>query len=293
MENFIEALESDVIRSRAKRTVNSQVIRSNAKYSPHYKHDIKKSIKKFYKWLWGNSRSYPAIVEWIDTYLEPKEVPALRHHEVERIVDTCITIKQRAIVQTLYDGGFRISEFLNLRLHHLRLQQFIPNDPSKRCFFARVVFSKTSRRTVALPMHESTKWLSRWLEEHPARPIIQPDGSIQSDDNMAQLFPVSDNAIRLFLKRFGQLALNKRVYPHLLRHSSATYWANKLPYFKFCKRFGWTMTSKMPQRYIDREGVDEIEVAVIYHRNEQTKLARDNEQLSNQLAELKARSRDA
>ena len=52
---------------------------------------------------------------------------------------------------------------------------------------------------------------------------------------------------------------------YLLRHTSATYWANKLPYFKFCKRFGWTMTSNMPQRYIDREGTDELDVANIYH----------------------------
>jgi len=102
MEHFIEALESDVIRSRAKRFGNSQVIHSNARYSPHYKNDIKVTIRKFYKWLWGNSRSYPAIVEWIDTYFERKEVPALRHHEVERVVDTCNTIKQRASTQTLY-----------------------------------------------------------------------------------------------------------------------------------------------------------------------------------------------
>ena len=57
-------------------------------------------------------------------------------------------------------------------------------------------------------------------------------------------------------------------YPHLLRHASATYWANKLPYFKFCKRFGWTMTSGMPQRYIDRAGVDEMDVAMLYHSSQ-------------------------
>ena len=71
-----------------------------------------------------------------------------------------------------------------------------------------------------------------------------------------------------------------------MRHTSATYWSNKLPYFKFCKRFGWTMTSKMPQRYIDREGVDEMEVAEIFHRSEQIKLANENQQLRDDLARV-------
>ena len=66
------------------------------------------------------------------------------------------------------------------------------------------------------------------------------------------------------VKRMGERALRKRVYPHLLRHTSATYWSNRLSWFKLCKRFGWAMTSSMPQRYIDREGVDEIEMARAY-----------------------------
>ncbi len=69
-----------------------------------------------------------------------------------------------------------------------------------------------------------------------------------------------------------------------MRHTSATYWSNKLPYFKFCKRFGWTMTSKMPQRYIDREGVDELEVAAIHDRTESDRLLRDNRRLQEALA---------
>ncbi len=60
------------------------------------------------------------------------------------------------------------------------------------------------------------------------------------------------------------------------RHSSATYWCNKLSYFQFCKRFGWTVTSKMPQKYIDREGVDELAVAEKYHEDVRAKLAKEN-----------------
>ena len=103
-----------------------------------------------------------------------------------------------------------------------------------------------------------------------------------------QLFPMSETATRLMVGRAGRRALGKRVYPHLLRHASATYWSNKLPHFRFCKRFGWTMTSKMPQRYIDREGVDEFEVASIYQADERDNLARKNQRLSDEMSAAKA-----
>ena len=80
---------------------------------------------------------------------------------------------------------------------------------------------------------------------------------------------------------------------NLLAGSTATYWSNKLPYFKFCKRFGWTMTSKMPQRYIDRDGVDELEVAKIYHDQDTAKLAKQNQELQAELAALRGMRTDS
>ncbi len=284
MEAFIEALEGDQIRSRKPQLNGARVCRDGSRLSVRYKIDIKITIKKFYKWLWGNNRTYPEIVEWIDTYAAPKEIPALTQDEVERIIDRCSTPLQRAIIQVLFDGGMRIGELLNVRLRHVRLRAYDPADPTKQCFCVRVPFSKTMPRTVALPMKASSKWLRIWLECHPARPMMRSDGTIEATDMEMQLFPMSDNAVRLLVRRAGRRALGKRVYPHLMRHTSATYWSNKLPYFKFCKRFGWTMTSKMPQRYIDREGVDELEVAAIHDRTESDRLLRDNRRLQEALA---------
>ncbi len=82
--------------------------------------------------------------------------------------------------------------------------------------------------------------------------------------------------MRLAVSRAGKRALGKRVYPHLLRHTSATYWCNRLSHFRLCKRFGWTMTSQMPQRYIDREGVDELEMASLYDDAANTRAERDH-----------------
>lgn len=45
----------------------------------------------------------------------------------------------------------------------------------------------------------------------------------------------------------------------------------------------------MPQRYIDREGIDDMETARIYHQDEQSKLTNKKQGLLAELAELKAR----
>jgi len=262
MEAFIHALESGHITSRSKRMLGPIITTSGKPLQPSYQRDVKVTIRKFYKWLSGDNKTFPSIVEWIDTRHEDCTVRALSAADIERMLDRCKTSLHRAFIQLLFDGGFRVGELLNVRLYHVTLHRL---PAGQECFFLRAPYSKTMPRTVATPMQSTTKWLKLWLEDHPARPSIRDDGTLQANDERSPLFPITDTAARTIVNRAGKNALKRRVYPHLLRHSSATYWANKLPYFKFCKRFGWTMTSDMPKRYIDSLGVDELETAQIYH----------------------------
>ncbi len=296
MERYIEALETDVVRSRALRIYGNKSILLGSPYSPRYKVDNKVTIRKFYKWLWGNNRRYPKLVEWFDTYAEDTEIPALLEHEVELLVDNGRTIFERSFIQSLFDGGYRLGEILNIRLKHVRLLRFdeghYGSNGSMKCFALRVPFSKTFPRTVPMPMPATTKWLSLWLDHHPANPVIKDDGTLEADDLMAQLYPTTDTGARHRLNRLGKRVLNKRVYPHLLRHSSATHWANKLSYFQLCKRFGWTMTSKQPQRYIDRAGIDQMAVVEKFNEDDRMKMLREKTRLQTELTELKAQMAD-
>lgn len=124
----------------------------------------------------------------------------------------------------LFDSGARINELLNVRLK----REYIFWKEDIGCYMLRLEFSKTKSRTISIPL--STKYLKNWLDEHPAR------GNPQ-----AQLFPMTYDSVRMVISRLGKRILEKRVTPHLLRHSSATLsevlTMEKLNSKKDCTRF--------------------------------------------------------
>lgn len=259
MEQFVQNLEE-----------GKMLTRSNKPFSDESKTDYKKTIKKFWKWKDGNNSHYPEIVEWLDTSVKVKEIPALSRQEVEKLIDFSPNARQKAIIMVLFDSGARIEELLNVRL---KSEHVYWNYDSK-CYMIRLEFSKTKPRTISLPL--STKHLQNWLDVHP-----------QKDNPQSQLFPISYQNLRSSLYRFGKKILDKRVTPHVLRHSSATYFANKLNHYQLCYRYGWTMSSDQVNRYIDRAGILEQETAEIVTKSEIDKANTESRQLQEQVIQLR------
>jgi len=235
------------------------------------KADIKKTIKKFWKWKDGKNKVYPELVEWIDTYEGVKEVPALTRAEIERMIECTANPRDRALIMILFDSGARVEELLNVRLkkEHLFWKE------ETKCYMIRLEFSKTKPRTISLPL--SADFISKWLRVHPAK-----------ENDQAQLFPMTYPALKMVVCRLGKKALGKRATPHMLRHSSATFYANRLknPY-KLCYRYGWAMSSNMVNRYLDREGILEEETAIVVRTDELTGSHRENMALKEELALIK------
>lgn len=257
MESFIELLESDQIRSQ-----------KGKPFSDATKVDIKKTIKKFWKWKDGNNKNYPDLVAWIDTYEQVKDVPALSREEVERMINQTNNLRDKALIMVLFDSGARIEELLNVRLkpEHIQWKEEL------NCYMMRLEYSKTKPRTISIPL--SMEHLKNWLEVHPCKENAQ-----------AQLFPLSYGNLRMLLHRIGKRVLDKRVSAHLLRHSSATFYANRLKNsFKLCYRYGWTMASDMVNRYLDREGILEHETAEIIRSDEVHTSQAENRNLREELS---------
>ncbi|MCK5125526.1 MAG: site-specific integrase [candidate division Zixibacteria bacterium] len=260
MECLIEKLESDRIK-----TVNGKL------YAEATKCDIKKTIKKFWKWKDGNNKVYPELVEWIDTFIEIKDVPALTRSEIECMIDHTPNPRNKALLMVLFDSGARVEELLNVRLkkEHIFWKENI------KCYMIRLEYSKTKPRTISVPLSEH--YLRNWLKQHPV-----------SDNPQAQLFPLTYPNLKMIIRRIGQRALGKKVTPHMLRHSSATYYANRLKnHYKLCYRYGWTMASDMVNRYLDREGIIEEETAEVVKADEIMGAKRKNQALHEELTLLK------
>ena len=263
MERLIENLENDqylyTLPGRHGRPIKTK------RLAPSTKVDYKKTLRKFYKWLLGGGVNYPDLVDWIDTYDPPKEVPALRRPEIERMADA-VNLRDKTIIIVLFDSGARVEEFLNIRHGDITRA----GDTYK----VRIVHSKTKPRTIHLPI--ATKYLAAWLDSSEAK------------DEEAFVFPLTYEALRRMLHRVGKRVLSKRVTPHILRHTSATYYANLLNHQQLCYRYGWTMASDMPNRYIDREGILEEETSRVVKANDLAGLEKQNVGLKEEIALVKA-----
>lgn len=255
MEKFIIDLEN-----------NKYLTNQDKPYGEETKADFKKVIKKFYKWLQGNNDHYPELVSWIETIVKLQEIPALSREEIQRMVDQNANVRNKALIKVLFDSGARAEEFLNVRLKHLTKKDDY--------FMVRIEHSKTKPRTISLPM--CTQELDDWLKQHP-----------EAENPEAQLFPLAYPGFRKLLDRIGKRVLSKKVNPHLLRHSSATYYCTRLNPYQLCYRYGWSMASRQPARYIDREGISEQETAKIMKTTTIADLKKTNEEMKEDLVRIR------
>ncbi|MBI2628625.1 site-specific integrase [Candidatus Pacearchaeota archaeon] len=228
----------------------------------------KKTFKKFNKWMQENKINNNLDCSYIETYEILKEIEAISKEDIEKMIDQTPSVMNKAILMVLFDSGARAEEFLNLRLKHI--SQKGDN------YFLRIEYSKTLPRTVILPI--ASKYLEKWLDH--------PDCT---KDRKGQLFTLTYDALRMFIVRSGKRILNRSITPHTLRHSSASYYCNHLTQYQLCKRYGWSMSSKMPARYIDRSGVLDDEVAEKIKVDETSSLIKENQKLKEEMTFLKER----
>lgn len=254
MEKLVNDIENDTYKKK-----------NRDNYSEESKVDYKKALRKFYKWL-GKER----LVEFMDTSVTMKEVPALTRDEVEALVDSTPDKMIKAVLMVLFDGGLRAAEFLNVRIKDLAKKDYRSDSD---CYWINIRYSKTFSRTIPLPL--CTKHLSEWLAIHPRR-----------DDQEALLITTSYPALIKRVKILANKVLKKNINLHTLRHSSATYWAPKMNRYQLCAKYGWAFSSDMPDRYIKRKGIIFDEIAEKGDVDKTTKLQKENMKLKEQVERL-------
>ncbi len=207
------------------------------------KQDYKKLIRKFFKWMDKGD-----LVDWIKiSRKDSKKLPEdlLSEEEIEKLINACEHPRDRALVASLYESGARISELGNLKIKHVKFDQYGA---------VLIVDGKTGMRRVRIIF--SSPYLATWLENHPFRD--NPEAFVWVGiGTVGRNVPMQYGAIRMHLKRIAEKAgIKKRIHPHLFRHSRSTHLAKHLTEAQMKQYLGWVQGSSMAAIYVHLSGRD-------------------------------------
>ena len=153
----------------------------------------------------------PRATSYLPTVLSEGQVEALIEAPD---LSTPAGLRDRAILETLYAAGLRISELTGIRAADY--------DGDHNAFRVR---GKGGKERVALLGDSAAHWLRRYLQD--GRPALLSDRS--ADWLWLNRFggPLSGRAVQLSVRRYAERAgLPPDLHPHLLRHSFATHMLN-------------------------------------------------------------------
>lgn len=216
-KDFDQATREDL-----QRLVSSMLTRQPP-YSPETISTYKAIIKRFYTWLgapneFGAKAPAPAIVTWITTHVRARDKKKLQRNQlllpsdIEKVINITQNARDKALDAVLWETGGRIAEIGNLQLKHAT-----KNDVG----YTLEVTGKTGTRSVLIV--SSAPFLAQWLNVHPFRTDPEAPLWVHYQFSVQPLQMKYDTIRTLLRNQFQRAGIEKHVYPHLFRHSRATY----------------------------------------------------------------------
>jgi integrase/recombinase XerD len=202
----VEAFLADQFRAKAKATSIARRL---------------SSLRRFYalQLLQGTLRADPTLR--VRAPKLPRRLPKnLSEAQVEALLaapnpETTLGLRDRAMLETLYATGLRVSELVGLTLAQVSLDMGV----------VRVLGKGSKERLVPLG-EESIVWLKRYLAT--GRPALVGEGKSAAVFVTARRGPLTRQAFWALLKRLGMKASipATSISPHVLRHAFATHLLN-------------------------------------------------------------------
>lgn len=232
---FLEATREDLLKLIAE--IN------NLKWKNNTRNIFIIALKNLYRiWFDLPSGEYPSIVSWIKKNNRAKNrlLPdLLSNSEIKLIIDSCTNLRDKAFLSILSESGCRIGEIVKLQIKHLAFER-LGNGEVCRIYLN----GKTGMRRILLI--DSANAIKNWLAVHPEN--LDPESKLwYSPQGELKSYKGFCNILSRAVKRAG---INKRVYPHLFRHSRATELAKTLSDNALKSYLGWVGDSKMIETYI-------------------------------------------
>jgi len=151
----------------------------------------------------------------------PRQLPKLLSEaQVEALIaapdtTTLLGLRDRAMLETLYATGLRVSELCGLKLGAVSLRDGV----------VRVLGKGSKERLVPLG-DEAIAWIERYLAD--ARPALVAGAKVDHVFVTARKGPLTRQAFWHLVKRYGAIAglASDTLSPHVLRHAFATHLLN-------------------------------------------------------------------
>ena len=179
------------------------------------------TLRRFYRWQLGRGRIVADPTLKLANPSRPSRLPkVMSEKQVESLLDapdldTPLGLRDRAMLETLYATGLRVSELVNLRLHEVNLADGV----------LRALGKGSKERLVPLGQL-AIEWIQRYLNE--ARPDILNGQHSDVLFVTARGGAMTRQAFWQLIKRYALIAgiAPEKLSPHVLRHAFATHLLN-------------------------------------------------------------------
>lgn len=169
--------------------------------------NIRRNLSSFFSWLEAEDYIIKSPIRRIHKIRTGSKVKETLSEEcIERLRDSCLHIRDLAIIDFLYSTGIRVGELVNLNKSDINFEE-------KEC----IVYGKGNKQRKVYFDAKAKVHLKRYLE--------------QRNDYNEALFVTLDSpferlkisGVEIRLRKLGRLAsLDQRVHPHKFRRSMAT-----------------------------------------------------------------------
>lgn len=169
--------------------------------------NIRRNLSSFFSWLEAEDYIIKSPIRRIHKIRTGSKVKETLSEEcIEKLRDSCLHIRDLAMIDLLYSTGIRVGELVNLNIGDINFEE-------REC----IVYGKGNKQRKVYFDAKAKVHLKRYLEE-------------RNDYNEA-LFVTLDSpfdrlkisGVEIRLRKLGRLALlDQRVHPHKFRRSMAT-----------------------------------------------------------------------
>jgi integrase/recombinase XerD len=210
--SLLDATDAELRDYLSFRTANRARPRTSAR--------LLSSLKRFYGYATQAELIESDPTALLDSPKIGRSLPkSLTEEQVEELlrapsVDTALGLRDRAMLETLYATGLRVSELVGLTMSQLGLQQGV----------VRVIGKGNKERLVPLG-EEALVWLQRYLDG--ARSSLVKRHATDAVFATARGMAMTRQAFWHNLKRYARIAkIRGSLSPHTLRHAFATHLLN-------------------------------------------------------------------